>query len=76
MIPLSFLLCFSGILKKDIGLTAVNWNPNSDNILAIGTDGGDVVLIDIRKTDTSVLEETCIFPRSVHKLLFNPNSER
>ena len=64
------------ILKKDIGLTAVNWNPNSDNILAIGTEGGDVVLIDIRKTDTSVLEETCILPRSVHKLLFNPNSER
>ncbi|XP_076619515.1 methylosome protein WDR77 [Colletes latitarsis] len=64
------------ILKKDIGLTTVNWNSILDHIVAIGTDNGDVVLMDIRKPGASVLEEACIFPRPVQKLLFNPNPER
>ncbi|XP_043261819.1 methylosome protein 50-like [Colletes gigas] len=64
------------ILKKDIGLTTVNWNSVLDHIVAIGSDNGDVVLMDIRKPGVSVLEETCIFPRPVQKLLFNPNPER
>lgn len=63
-------------MKKDIGLTAVHWNPILDNTVAIGTENGDVVLVDVRKAGASVLQETCLFPRSVYKLLFNPNPER
>ena len=64
------------ILKKDLGLTSVNWNTILDHIVAIGSEGGDVSLIDIRNAGASALQESCIFPRSVHKLLFNPNPER
>ncbi|XP_031826177.1 methylosome protein WDR77 [Nomia melanderi] len=64
------------ILKKDFGLTAVNWNTILDHIIAIGTENGDVTLVDIRKAGISILQDANVFPRSVHKLLFNPNPER
>lgn len=63
-------------MKKDLGLTSANWNTILDHIVAIGSEGGDVSLIDIRNVGASALQESCIFPRSVHKLLFNPNPER
>ncbi|XP_054013340.1 methylosome protein 50-like isoform X1 [Hylaeus anthracinus] len=64
------------ILKKDVGLTAVNWNSILDHIIAIGSDNGDISLLDVRKPHAPVLQEACIFPRSIQKLLFNPNPER
>ncbi|XP_076764218.1 methylosome protein WDR77 [Xylocopa sonorina] len=63
------------ILKKDSDLTAVSWNPNLLNTVAIGTDDGRVVIVDARRGGIEVLEESCSFPRPVHKLLFNPDSE-
>ncbi|XP_012143668.1 methylosome protein WDR77 isoform X2 [Megachile rotundata] len=65
------------ILKKNAGLTAVNWKSTSDHVLALGTDEGAIMLVDTRNSGpSSVLEETCVFPRSIHRLLFNPNPER
>ncbi|XP_033340350.2 methylosome protein WDR77 [Megalopta genalis] len=64
------------ILKKDFSLTAASWNYSLDHLIAIGTDNGDVILVDIRKTSDSVLQESKIFSKSVHKVLFNPNPER
>ncbi|XP_076646990.1 methylosome protein WDR77 isoform X2 [Halictus rubicundus] len=65
------------ILKKQLfGLTTVNWNSVLDHIIAIGTDNGDVILVDTRKASDSALQNAKVFPRSVHKLLFNPNPER
>ncbi|KAK2581316.1 hypothetical protein KPH14_008091 [Odynerus spinipes] len=64
------------ILEKDgYGLTAVSWNPTSDNIIAIGADDGSITLMDIRNTD-SILLESLVFSRPIHKLVFNPNPER
>ncbi|KOC67425.1 Methylosome protein 50 [Habropoda laboriosa] len=64
------------ILKRDVGLTAVSWNPNIENFLAIGTDNGEVVIVDARRSDIEVLRELSAFTRPVHKLLFNPNAEK
>ncbi|XP_078040859.1 methylosome protein WDR77 [Augochlora pura] len=64
------------ILKKDFSLTTANWNPVLDHTLAIGTDNGDVILVDIRNASDSVLQESKIFSKSLHKVLFNPNPER
>ncbi|XP_026671978.1 methylosome protein 50-like [Ceratina calcarata] len=64
------------ILKKDVGLTAVNWNPSLSELLSIGTDDGEVIIIDIRKTSPKLLQESRVFPKPIHKLSFNPNSER
>ncbi|KAI4489579.1 hypothetical protein M0802_011016 [Mischocyttarus mexicanus] len=61
--------------KYGYGLTSVSCSPISDNIVAIGANDGSVVLVDIRNTD-DVLFESLVFSRSIHKLLFNPNSER
>lgn len=64
------------ILKRQFGLTSVNWNFVMDNIIAIGTENGDVILVDTRKSTDSALKNSRVFSRSVHKLLFNPNPER
>ncbi|XP_036144115.1 methylosome protein 50-like isoform X2 [Monomorium pharaonis] len=61
--------------KNNCPLSAVSWNTNLDHLIAIGTIDGSIVLIDTRKTETPLFESTeC--DRSIHKLLFNPNSER
>ncbi|XP_076287392.1 methylosome protein WDR77 [Lasioglossum baleicum] len=64
------------ILRRQFGLTAVNWNSVMDHIIAIGTDNGDVILVDTRNSRNSALKNAKVFSRSVHKLLFNPNPER
>lgn len=64
------------ILKRDASLTAVSWNPNLENILAIGTDNGEVIIVDARKSNSEVLRELSAFSRPVHKLFFNPNAEK
>ncbi|XP_077265189.1 methylosome protein WDR77 [Temnothorax americanus] len=61
--------------KKNCSLSAVSWNTNLDHLIAIGTNNGSIVLIDIRQTETP-LYESVECDRSVHKLLFNPNPER
>jgi len=55
-------------------LTAVSWNI-LDYLIAIGTDEGGIVLIDIRQTKAPLCE-LVEFDRGIHKLLFNPNPER
>ncbi|XP_006565157.2 methylosome protein 50 isoform X2 [Apis mellifera] len=64
------------ILKKDAGLNAICWSPNLSNILAIGTDDGEILIIDVRKGGVKVLSKSSAFSRPVHRLSFNPNSER
>lgn len=64
------------ILKESDGLTAVKWNPKLDHIAAIGDTSGRIKLIDIRKTASPVLQEASVFSRGIHKLLFNPDTEK
>lgn len=63
------------ILQNSTGLTAVSWNSLLEHMLAIGARDGSVTLFDLRNLQTPVLQDVSIFPRSVHKLLFNPSSE-
>lgn len=65
-----------GILKKNVGLRAICWNPNKPNIVAIGTDGGQVVIVDIRRGGLKLLSKSIPSSRPVHRLVFNPDSER
>lgn len=67
---------FLGILNKDSGLTAVSWNPSLENILAIGNEDGEVIIMDARKLGTEALRKSNAFCRPIHKLLFNPCSGR
>lgn len=65
-----------GILKKNIGLTAICWSPNKPNIVAIGTDGAEVIIVDIRKGGLKLLSKSIASSRPIHKLVFNPDSGR
>lgn len=62
--------------RDDVGLTTANWNPSLSHVLAIGTDEGEVIMIDVRMADEKVLQEARFCPRPIHKVAFNPNSER
>ncbi|XP_003396893.1 methylosome protein 50 [Bombus terrestris] len=64
------------ILKKNIGLTAICWSPNKPNIVAIGTDGAEVIIVDIRKGGLKLLSKSIASSRPIHKLVFNPDSGR
>lgn len=64
------------ILKKNVGLTAICWSPNKPNIVAIGTDGGEVVIVDTRKGGVKLLSKSIASSRPVHRLVFNPDSGR
>ncbi|XP_011171350.3 methylosome protein 50 [Solenopsis invicta] len=61
--------------KNDCFLTAISWNKKVDHLIAIGTNNGSIALIDTRQTKTP-LYESVEYDRSIHKLLFNPYSER
>ncbi|CAL7935769.1 unnamed protein product [Xylocopa violacea] len=63
------------ILKRDSGLTAVNWNPHLLNVVAIGTEDGKVVIVDARMGGTEPLQESYHFTRTIHKLLYHPHAE-
>jgi len=60
--------------KSECQLTAITWNNNLDHLVAVGAEDGTVMLFDIR-TDTGSLNNIKC-DRGVHKLLFNPNSEK
>lgn len=62
--------------RANCPLTAVSWNTTSNDLIAIGTADGNIVLIDIRQTETPLYEYAECDGRGVHKLLFNPNPER
>ncbi|KAK9308694.1 hypothetical protein QLX08_001416 [Tetragonisca angustula] len=64
------------ILKRDAGLTAICWSFKQPNIVAIGTDDGEIIMVDVRKGNVNVLSISSAFSRPVHRLLFNPNSGR
>ncbi|XP_057342023.1 methylosome protein 50-like [Microplitis mediator] len=57
--------------KEGNGLTALTWDKNNENIVAIGSQSGSVTLIDIRSPD-NVICETQIFLRPVHRLKYHP----
>ncbi|KAL0126235.1 hypothetical protein PUN28_004986 [Cardiocondyla obscurior] len=61
--------------KNNSPLSTVTWNSTLDHLIAIGTTNGEIVLIDVRQTKTP-LHESVKNNRGIHKLLFNPNSER
>ena len=65
-----------GILKKNVGLGAICWSPNKSNIVAIGTDSGEIVIVDIRKGGVKLLSKSIASSRPVHRLVFNLDSAR
>ncbi|XP_060832024.1 methylosome protein WDR77-like [Bombus pascuorum] len=64
------------ILKKNVGLGAICWSPNKSNIVAIGTDSGEIVIVDIRKGGVKLLSKSIASSRPVHRLVFNLDSAR
>lgn len=62
--------------KSGYQLMAATWNTNVDHLIALGADNGTLMLIDTRRTDTDSVHESIKYDRGVHKLLFNPNSEK
>lgn len=65
-----------GILERDAGLTAVCWNLSLPNVLAIGSEDGEIIIVDARKGSVKVLAESFAFSRPVHGLSFNQNLGR
>lgn len=64
------------ISKNNVGITAVAWNSVTEHIVAIGARDGSITLIDIRNTVSPLQQDDSMFPRGVHKLLFNPTPEK
>ncbi|OAD58533.1 Methylosome protein 50 [Eufriesea mexicana] len=64
------------ILERDAGLTAVCWNLSLPNVLAIGSEDGEIIIVDARKGSVKVLSESFAFCRPVHRLSFNQNLGR
>ncbi|XP_011494723.1 PREDICTED: methylosome protein 50-like [Ceratosolen solmsi marchali] len=62
-----------GLWKNECGLTASSWQPNNENIVAVGGLDGIISILDIRRIGETPLYETPESSRGIRNLLFDPD---